>query len=153
MVDLSKATFIIPLRIESEDRMRNIITLLCFLFGNFDTNVIVKEVDKESVFAEHAIPYIERYVSTVNLRHIFEQNDEDIFHKTRYLNDLIIEADTEIVASHDLDVIYPVESHQTAYEMIKSGQFDVVYPYGCGIYQYQVDYPVEVFEKIGRAHV
>jgi hypothetical protein len=44
MVDLSKATFIIPLRIESADRMRNIITLLCFLLGNFDTNVIVKEV-------------------------------------------------------------------------------------------------------------
>ena len=42
MVDLSNATFIIPLRIESSDRMRNIVTLLCYLFENFDTNVIVK---------------------------------------------------------------------------------------------------------------
>jgi hypothetical protein len=52
MVDLSNATFIIPLRIESADRMRNIITLLCFLLGNFDTNVIVKEVDSEPVICK-----------------------------------------------------------------------------------------------------
>ena len=57
MVDLSNATFIIPLRIESSDRMRNIITLLCFLFGNFNTNVIIKEVDNEPVFLEKVLPF------------------------------------------------------------------------------------------------
>jgi hypothetical protein len=145
---MDNITYILPTRIESNDRLKNIITSVTYLLTQFPkAKVIVKEVDKQSVFAEHAIPYIERYASTVNLRHIFEQNDEDIFHKTRYLNDLIMEADTEIVASHDVDVIYPVESHQTAYTMIKSGEYDVVYPYGCGIYQYQVDYPIEVFEQ------
>ena len=45
--DLKKCTFIIPLRIETEDRMRNIITTLIYLTRLFDTNIIVKEVDKE----------------------------------------------------------------------------------------------------------
>ncbi len=48
--DLSNATFIIPIRIESDDRLRNVVTSIAFLVENFDTNIIVKEVDKESVF-------------------------------------------------------------------------------------------------------
>ena len=31
MIDLKSCTFIIPVRIESEDRIRNIITVLCYL--------------------------------------------------------------------------------------------------------------------------
>ena len=45
MKDLSNATFIIPIRIESEDRLRNVLTVVYFLLNNFDTNIIVKEVD------------------------------------------------------------------------------------------------------------
>ena len=48
--DLSNATFIIPIRIESDDRLRNVVTSIAFLVENFNTNIIVKEVDKESVF-------------------------------------------------------------------------------------------------------
>ena len=45
MIDLKNCTFIIPIRIESEDRMRNVVTVLAYLLKNFDTKVIVKEVD------------------------------------------------------------------------------------------------------------
>ena len=48
--DLTKTTFIIPLRIETEDRMRNIVTTLIYLTRNFNTKVILKEVDKESIY-------------------------------------------------------------------------------------------------------
>ena len=148
MKRMDDITYIMPTRIESNDRLRNIVTSVTYLLKNFpDAKVLVKEVDKESVFSEHALPLIQKYTSTKNLRHIFEQNDEDIFHKTRYLNDLIIEADTEIVASHDVDVVYPISSHSIAYDLIKNGQCDVVYPYGCGVYQYQVADYANVFEK------
>ena len=36
--DLTNCTFIIPLRIETADRMRNITTSLIYLLSNFDTN-------------------------------------------------------------------------------------------------------------------
>ena len=45
--DLSQATFIIPIRIESPDRLRNVVTTTAFLLENFDTNIIIKEVDAE----------------------------------------------------------------------------------------------------------
>ena len=51
-IDLSQATFIIPIRIESDDRMRNVITTTTFLLENFKTNNIIKEVDKNSRFEE-----------------------------------------------------------------------------------------------------
>ena len=46
-IDLSQATFIIPIRIESPDRLRNVVTTTAFLLENFNTNIIIKEVDAE----------------------------------------------------------------------------------------------------------
>ena len=42
-IDLTKATFIIPIRIESEDRLRNVITTTAFLLENFDTISLSKK--------------------------------------------------------------------------------------------------------------
>ena len=55
--------------------------------------------------------------------------------------------DTSVICSHDVDVVYPIRSHLLAYESILSGNMDVVYPYGCGVWQYQVDYPMDVFQN------
>ena len=53
---LEQATFMIPLRIESADRMRNIITTLIYLCRNFKTNIIVHELDQESIFKSAVVP-------------------------------------------------------------------------------------------------
>ena len=70
-LDLTDATFIIPIRIESEDRLRNVITSVAFLLNNFNTNIIIKEVDKTSVFEERALPQLKSFFGDVNLKHIF----------------------------------------------------------------------------------
>ena len=57
-IDLSEATFIIPIRIESSDRLRNVITTTAFLLEHFDTNIIIKEVDSESIFQKDALPIL-----------------------------------------------------------------------------------------------
>jgi len=49
MIDLKDTTFIIPVKIESDDRLRNVITVCCFLLENFDTKVILKEVDTQNL--------------------------------------------------------------------------------------------------------
>tara|TARA_B100000524_G_scaffold122872_1_gene60394 strand:- start:1715 stop:2530 length:816 start_codon:yes stop_codon:yes gene_type:complete len=145
MMDL---TYIMPCRIESEDRLKNIITSVSYLLKNFpEAKVIVKEVSERATFKFRALPEIKKFASTENLKYVFEESNEDLFHKTRILNDLILLADTEVICSHDVDVIYPTSSHLNAYKLIKEKRFDVVYPYGCGVWQYQVDYPVDVFQK------
>lgn len=141
-------TYIIPTRIESEDRLKNIITSVTYLLKTLPkAKVIVKEVSPRATFKFRAIPEIKKHVSTDNLTYIFEESNDELFHKTRILNDLILMADTEVVCSHDVDVIYPKDSHEIAYQLIMENQYDVVYPYGCGVYQYQVDYPMEVFQS------
>mgnify|MGYP003344073110 FL=1 len=144
-IDLSKATFIIPIRIESSDRLRNVITTTAFLLENFDTNIIIKEVDSESVFEKEALPILKNILDVdVDINHIFEKSDAPLFHRQKVLNEMIMEADTEIVINYDCDVLFPIDSYQRAYESILNGTYDVVYPYGQGTYQYQVSASDEV---------
>lgn len=139
MVNLSNATFIIPLRIESEDRMRNIITLLCFLFGNFDTNVIIKEVDSEPVFEQNVLSQVKEFVGRdINLIHIFEKSDDSVFYRMHILNEMLAMTKTDVVINYDCDVLMPIQTYVSAYEAILNGTCDVVYPYGNGNFQKQV---------------
>jgi predicted glycosyltransferase involved in capsule biosynthesis len=145
MVDLSNATFIIPLRIESADRMRNIITLLCFLLGNFDTNIIVKEVDSEPVFEKNVLPQIKEFIGNdINLVHIFEKSDDPVFYRMHILNEMLAMSKTDVVINYDCDVLMPVETYVNAYESILNGTCDVVYPYGNGNFQKQVHVTDEI---------
>lgn len=137
--DLSKATFIIPVRIESDDRLRNVITSLCFLLENFETNIILKEVDSTSVFRNQALPQISEFLGKVpNIDHIFEESDGGTFHRQRILNEMLWVSNTEVVVNYDCDVILPFKSYLEAYNSILDNTYDVVYPYGQGMYQKQV---------------
>lgn len=144
--DLNKATFIIPVRIESQDRLRNVITSLCFLLQKFDTNIILKEVDEKSVYQELVVPQIEDFLGDdmKRINHIFEQSEEPLFHRQKILNEMIVASQTEIVVNYDCDVILPVDSYIKAYNFILDGTYDVVYPYGQGHYQKQVNATDEV---------
>jgi hypothetical protein len=137
--DLKEATFVIPIRIESSDRLRNVITTTAYLLENFDTNIIIKEVDSESIFENEALPILKDILDVnVNVNHIFEKSDEPLFHRQKVLNEMIMEADTKIVINYDCDVLLPLESYDEAYQSILHHTYDIVYPYGSGMYQYQV---------------
>lgn len=139
MIDLKEATFIIPIRIESPDRLRNIITVTAFLLENFDTNIIIKEVDSEPIFQKEAVPILKEILDVpIDIKGIFVQSHEPLFHRQKVLNEMIMEAKTKIVVNYDCDVILPIQSYVKAYEGIMNGTYDVVYPYGRGRYQYQV---------------
>jgi cellulose synthase/poly-beta-1,6-N-acetylglucosamine synthase-like glycosyltransferase len=140
-------TFLLPCRIESEDRLRNVVTSVTFILKNYpESKVILKEVDTHSKFKFRALPSIRNYVNTDQLTYIFEESDEKFFHKTRILNDLLVASDTEIVYNHDVDVILPKNSVEIAYDAIKD-HADAVYPFGCGVYQWAVNYPEPIFNQ------
>ena len=145
MIDLKEATFIIPIRIESPDRLRNVITTVAFLQENFDTNIIIKEVDSESIFARDAFPILQDICEvSLDFKHIFVQSYDPLFHRQKVLNEMIMESNTEIVVNYDCDAILPTESYKIAYDSIMNGTYDVVYPYGMGHYQYQVNATDEI---------
>jgi hypothetical protein len=147
-IDLTEATFIIPIRIESSDRLRNVITTTAFLLENFDTNIIIKEVDNESVFQRDALPILKDILDVdINVNHIFEQSDDSSFHRQRVLNEMIVESNTKIVVNYDCDALLPIDSYVKAYQPILSGECDIVYPYGQGMHQYQVKATDEIVSQ------
>lgn len=137
--DLKDCTFIIPVRIESEDRLRNVITILCYILSNFDTNVILKEVDKQPVFKDYGLKQVEEYCEDINsLNYIFEESDDPIFLREKILNEMLILTKTKVVVNYDCDVVFPLEVYEEAYNRIINGESDVIYPYGEGPYQHRV---------------
>jgi len=137
--DLKDCTFIIPIRVESKDRMRNIITVLCYLISNFDTNIIVKEVDKTSIFKSHIEDQIKEFCSDIScVKYIFEQSNDPIFLREKILNEMLCLVTTKVVVNYDCDVIFPPEVYEESYRRIIDNESDVVYPYGEGPWQYRV---------------
>ena len=63
---MKEVTFLLPCRIESEDRLKNVITSTTYLLKNFpESKVILKEVDTRSHFKFRALPIIKKHVEMV----------------------------------------------------------------------------------------
>lgn len=147
-IDLSEATFIIPIRIESTDRLRNVITIIAFLLENFKTNIIIKEVDSHSIFQQDVLPILNDILDVeIDIRHIFERSESSSFHRQKVLNEMIVETKTKIVVNYDCDVLLPIQSYVLAYNYVLNGEYDIVYPYGIGNYQKQVRATDEIVSK------
>jgi predicted glycosyltransferase involved in capsule biosynthesis len=140
-------TFLIPTRIETEDRLKNIISSVSYLLKHIPAKVIVKEVSNHPVFKFRAIPEIRKYVDTSNLTYLHEESSEPWFCKSKVLNDLIVASNTKVVANYDVDCILPLSSYHQAYDAINNDHADVVYPYGCGIYQWKAEYNFQIYEE------
>ncbi|MEL0199653.1 MAG: hypothetical protein VW905_06660, partial [Gammaproteobacteria bacterium] len=87
MIDL---TFLIPTRIETEDRLRNIISSVSYLLRHTDAKVIVKEVSPKNTFKFRALPEIKKYADITNLTYLHEETNEPLFCKSKVLNDLSV---------------------------------------------------------------
>ena len=151
---MKNLTFLMPCRIESNDRLRNIITSISYLTHHFpESKIIVKENDTKSIFEERALPFITEYFNRklTNLTHIFEYDENKFFHKTKILNDLLLESKTEIVYNYDVDHLLPTTSYHAAYNKILQEGFDAVYCYGVGVYQLHVDYSESLLNSFMRS--
>ena len=140
-------TFLIPTRIETEDRLRNIISSVSYLLKHLPAKVIVKEVSNHPTFKHRAMPEIKKYSDISNLTYLYEETEEPLFCKSKVLNDLIVASDTKFVANYDADCILPLTSYHQAYAVLQSGKADVVDPYGCGVYQWKAEYNMQVYEE------
>jgi hypothetical protein len=129
--DLSNVTFIIPIRIESEDRLINCKIVLDYLKKNFETNIIIYEADEDSKIKEIVKQYD-------NITHIFQFDNVSIFHRTRFLNEMLKCVSTDIVVNYDIDIILPVNTYVACSKLIASGTYDLIYPYFFGDSQKQI---------------
>ena len=127
MIDLSKTTIIIPIKIEHKDRYRNSEVVLNFLNSNFYTNVFIYEV---SSTGETRLDFLEK-LENLNIKH-WCIGEEDSFHRTKYLNIMLDEVETPVVINYDIDVILDPQNFLECQNDILEGKSKVIYPYELG---------------------
>jgi hypothetical protein len=116
-IDLKDCTFITVVKIDSGERRENLQFMLEYILNHYDTNIIIGET------GTHECEWVENFQ---NVRYVYFQ--DEIFHRTKYLNDMFRMSETEIVVNHDVDVLIPPQQMEKAVKLIRDG-YDFAYPY------------------------
>lgn len=138
MINLLDTTFIIPIGLESEDRKYNAQITLSYLCKHLQSNIIIFEYDK--------IPKLHNILNSIdtnnsNIDHIFMPNTTgtDIFHRTRFLNEMLVKVNTPVVVNYDIDILLEPNVYRKCSDLINNNM-DLVYPYFWGDSQFQINY-------------
>lgn len=120
-IPLKDFSFLIPVIIDSDDRLDNIYTIVRYLQKHFITNISILEYGK--------IPKInkEKFIDKIDLT--FVRGEKSIFNHAACNNKLILPAKTPFFAIYDADVIMPVRQILEAAKMLRSNQTSLVCPY------------------------
>lgn len=137
MINLKETTFIIPIGIESEDREINTFITLSYLCKHLDTNIIIYEFDDTSKVAS-ILEKIDK--GNTNIKHIFKRKDYHLFHRTKFLNEMLSIVETPVVVNYDIDVLLDPLTYKKCTDKIMNG-LDLVYPYFWGDSQRRIYYP------------
>lgn len=139
-INLSNCTFIIPVRIDSNDRTRNLITVLCFLLSQFDTKIILKEVASQPLVDEYILPQVKEFLGNdlEGFTYLFEKSDNPEFHRMKIINEVLNQVETDVVVNYDSDVLLKPEIYAKSVNLILNEKYDIIYPYGLGEYQKQI---------------
>jgi hypothetical protein len=129
-IQLKDITFIIPVRIDSNDRLENFNAVYNYLSKNFDTNIIVYESDSYSKL---------KNIVKNDVTFIYEKNESEVFHRTKYLNYMLNMVTTTITANYDVDIILPIESYIKARDHIVNDEIELLYPYQKGAFQHKIN--------------
>ncbi len=92
----SLLTIVFPVRIDSKERLENLRTALRHLAG-WGCRIIVLEAD--------GTPALEAEAWPEHVEYTFVEDTSAVFHRTRYINELLHMAGTDIVAVWDTDVL------------------------------------------------
>lgn len=114
-------TFVIPVRIDSSERQQNLDAVLDQLSKRKRTKIILLEADTSSIYK---VPE-----NCPNVTYCFVKDDNPIFYRTKYLNELLRKADTSIVGIWDTDVIVPDDQIDYSIADIQKGKAVMSFPY------------------------
>jgi predicted glycosyltransferase involved in capsule biosynthesis len=121
-IDMNDVTFVIPVRIDSIERLDNLIVVSNYILSYCNTNITVLEAD-------HRDTNILRKLLKPNINVLFEENHLNIFHRTHFINKLVKGVDTKYVAVWDSDVIVAVKQLEDAVSILRNNTADMVIPY------------------------
>lgn len=122
-IDLTDTTFIIPVRIDSMIRLENLLMSVDSIVRHFQTRVLILET---SSYPNEIIPSL---IKDDMVEYTFLMDKDPVFYKTKYLNILARQVDTSLICIWDADVILDHAQIVDAVEKLRTGTYDIVYPY------------------------
>ena len=120
--DLLDVTFLILVRLDTIDRLENILATTQFLSSNFATNIWVSE------YASYNNGVLEKLLDQT-IRYTFTEDQDPILYRTKFLNQMISTADKPFVCIWDTDVIIPVAQIVMAVGLLRRGEAEFAYPF------------------------
>ena len=120
-IKMENITFCIPVRVESRYRIQNLISVLKYLDKYIETNYLILEADKTQLFNND--------MDIRNMKYVFVKDDDMIFHRTKYINQMLSLTKTPYAAIWDTDVILPIEQIHKAYVSLHDNTDTLIYPY------------------------
>ena len=130
--DLKDCTFGINIRFTTEDRKRNIRLVIEHILKYLDTNIIVAEEDKTSIFPE-LIPNIKGW-DEKNCKYIFIESPSEFMGKTKAFNTIFYDVKTPIYVLQDADVICSPEMYLEAANNIRKQKSEFCYSFDGNCY-------------------
>lgn len=120
--NFSDVTFLIPIRVDSIIRLENILASIKYLLAHFDTNIIVLEANK---YNNHIL----KNLLPSEVKYIFVEDWDPIFHRTKYINTLFSTSSTSIISIWDADIIIPKQQLVESINALRSEKYEVSFPY------------------------
>ncbi len=120
-INLPDLTFLVPLRIDSKERIDNINTLIKYTFLHFATRFIILEADCDQKYLPESNPE--------GFRYEFIKDEDKVFHRTKWINRLITMANTPFIGVWDADSIAPPEQIINTINRLRSDNSALSFPY------------------------
>lgn len=121
-INIMDFTFIIPLRIDSVNRLENTLVSIDFIQANFDTQIGVLEASgRNTGLLNKLLPE--------GINYVFIEDMDSILHRTKYINQLVKSATTEFIIVWDTDVIIPIDQLIQSVDLLRKRELDFVTPF------------------------
>jgi hypothetical protein len=135
MIDLTDLTITIPVKIDHEDRKRNLKIVVDFLTRNLKTNIIICEQDTEEV------PNI---LNGYNFKYLKNKRNDNLIHRTHQLNYMAKESKTPFIANYDADVLVLPKYYEDSLNLLRNKKCSAVIPYAGPCYDVPVNFHKEI---------
>lgn len=120
-IDNDRLSFVIPIRVDSAERERNLDSVVDLLSGMEGVDVSILEGDKQ--------PLYRLKKAYENVKYRFVEDHDPVFHRTKYLNWLLRDAQGAVVGVWDTDVAIAYGQISDAVEAIRTGGAVMSFPY------------------------
>jgi len=128
MNSFADLTFMLPILVESPDRLRNVRMVLPYLVHCCpDATFRIQEYPSDDTAKVQKIVEEQRAKGANIIYELLEERT--MFHRTRCLNEMLVATTTTLVVNYDIDVLLPAWLYDYVCILLRKGT-ELVYPFG-----------------------